>query len=60
MPKQFLIVTFVPFNQTSYFRWFAANIGWFVDKKWFSIMPHLSLFSFCDETLVPVIFSGRE
>ena len=24
--------------------------------KWFNIMPHLSLFSFCDETLVPVIF----
>ena len=38
----------------------TLNIGWFVDKKWFSIMPHLSLFSFCDETLVPVIFSGHE
>ena len=24
--------------------------------KWFNIMPHLSLFSFCDETLVTVIF----
>ena len=24
--------------------------------KWFNIMPHLSLFSFWDETIVPVIF----
>ena len=24
--------------------------------KWFNIMPHLPWFSFCDESLVPVIF----
>ena len=31
-------------EQTSFLRWFAVNIGWFVDKKWFSIMPHLFVF----------------
>ena len=34
--------------------------GGLLTIRWFNIMPHLSLFSFCDETLVPVIFSGRE
>ena len=39
-------------NQTSFFRWFAANIGWFVDNKvvqyyapslfvFLSVMKHL-------------------
>ena len=34
--------------------------GGLLTIRWFNFMPHLSLFSFCDETLVPVIFSGRE
>ena len=34
--------------------------GGLLTIRWFNIMPHLSLFSFCDETLVPVFFTGRE